>query len=36
MSHCVSSLMWLREDILLKADFEEAGRVLSAFLPKKK
>ncbi|KAI9622652.1 hypothetical protein KEM48_007142 [Puccinia striiformis f. sp. tritici PST-130] len=27
MSHCVSSLMWLREDVLLDGDFEEAEKL---------
>ncbi|KAA1124662.1 hypothetical protein PGTUg99_027456 [Puccinia graminis f. sp. tritici] len=28
MSRCVSSLMWLREEVPLTGDFEEAGRIL--------
>ncbi|POV98803.1 hypothetical protein PSTT_14186 [Puccinia striiformis] len=30
MSRCVSSLMWLREEVPLSGDFQEAGRVLKA------
>ncbi|KAI7960057.1 hypothetical protein MJO29_005125 [Puccinia striiformis f. sp. tritici] len=36
MSHCVSSLMWLREDVLLDGDFEEAGKALKGLIPTKK
>ncbi|KAI9602121.1 hypothetical protein KEM48_000148 [Puccinia striiformis f. sp. tritici PST-130] len=36
MSHCVSSLMWLREDIPLTGDFIQAGNALKALIPSKK
>ncbi|PLW29804.1 hypothetical protein PCANC_21033 [Puccinia coronata f. sp. avenae] len=36
MSHSVSSLMWLREDVPLSGDFAEAGNALNALLPKPK
>ncbi|KAI7965180.1 hypothetical protein MJO29_003278 [Puccinia striiformis f. sp. tritici] len=36
MSHCVSSLMWLRGDIPLTGDFIQAGNALKALIPSKK
>jgi hypothetical protein len=36
MSHCVSSLMWLREEVPLTGDFCEAGKALSSLIPNPK
>ncbi|KAI7960293.1 hypothetical protein MJO29_005361 [Puccinia striiformis f. sp. tritici] len=33
MSHCVSSLMWLREEVPLTGSFAEAGRVVNTLRP---
>ncbi|POV96722.1 hypothetical protein PSHT_11318 [Puccinia striiformis] len=33
MSHCVSSLMWLREEVPLTGSFAEAGKVINALRP---
>jgi hypothetical protein len=36
MLHCVSSLMWLCEEIPLTGEFAEAGKVLKAAIPTRK
>ncbi|KNE91199.1 hypothetical protein PSTG_15363 [Puccinia striiformis f. sp. tritici PST-78] len=36
MSHLVSSLMWLREDVPLTGEFLESGKAFKSLIPKKK
>ncbi|KAA1098491.1 hypothetical protein PGT21_035827 [Puccinia graminis f. sp. tritici] len=36
ISHCVSSLMWLREEVPLLGAFSEAGQAFAALLPSEK
>ncbi|PLW09803.1 hypothetical protein PCANC_24458 [Puccinia coronata f. sp. avenae] len=36
MLHCVSSLMWLREEVPLTGEFAEAGKALKAAIPTRK